>query len=120
MKVTAIILDGFHKGHVVHTAEYLPTIKLLRPKSVVIDYCCDGSEHELNPTADYVEYVACFHAVDKKVVLYSEEGKSMDFLTQFPHEVTSRPWSPKTYLKFGYHDEPVRRVDEDLVTPREI
>jgi hypothetical protein len=111
MKIRAIILDGFHKGHVV-AMEYGPTIKLLKPRSLKVDYCCDGDILVDNPTDIEVEYKECFRGVDKEIVMYSEKGKSSDFLSWFKHEVSMKPWTEYTTLYFGYHNEPIRRKDD--------
>lgn len=105
-------MDGFHKGHVIHS-EYMPTISLLKPRSVTVDYCCDNSINVDNPIPDQVTYKECFRGVDQKVVLYSLKGDSRDFLSWFNREVTSEePWNEYTTLYFGYHNEPVRRKQD--------
>lgn len=77
-EITAIILDGFHKGHVLHM-EYNPTVKLPKPG----DLSNDSASRE-------VEYKECFRGkesfkgVDRNVsVFYSEKGDPMDFLRWF-------------------------------------
>lgn len=110
MKILAIVIDGFHKGHTMRM-EYNPIIKLFRPKVIRVDYCCNMDEF---PTEKGIEeYKACFTAVDKKVVLYSVKGESEKIFDMFPHEVSSRPWTRNTYLKMGYHDEEVIRLEEN-------
>lgn len=111
MKIRAIILDGFHKGHVV-SMEYMPTVKMLKPRTLTVDYCCDESVIVDNPISEYIEYKECFRGVDQDVVLYSEKGKSVDFLYWFKHEVTSNPWNEFTTLYFGYHNEPIVRKQD--------
>lgn len=110
MKITAIILDGFHKGHVIR-GDYIDRIKLLKPKHNIVDMCCDG---EINSTVDidYIEYKECFRAVDKKVVMYSLSGKSDDYVMQQTHNVSSKIWNINTELYFGYHNEPAIRKDD--------
>ncbi len=109
--ITAIILDGFHKGHTVRM-DYMPTVKLIKPRNITVDYCCDSGTTVNDPIDSYVEYRECFRAVDQDIVLYSEKGKSMDILGWFPYEVTSKRWNENTTLYFGYHNEPVRRKDD--------
>lgn len=111
MIITAIVLDGFHKGHVVRM-EYMKTLRLLKPRSLTVDYCCDGDVTVDSPVDSYVDYKECFRAVDGDVVLFSEKGKSMDILSWFKHEVTAKKWNEYTTLYFGYHNEPVRRKDD--------
>jgi hypothetical protein len=109
--ITAVILDGFHKGHVVRM-EYMPTVRLLKPRNLTVDYCCDGDITVNTPIAEDVQYRECFRGVDQDVVLYSMEGKSHDFISWFKKEATSNPWNEYTTLYFGYHNEPVRRKED--------
>lgn len=109
--IQAIVLDGFHKGHTMRI-EYYPILKLLKPKTVTVDYCCDMSEYP-DDGAEMLVYKECFRSVDQEMVLYSVEGKSIDFMKFFDREVTRKPWHPKTTLYFGYHNEPIRREDEE-------
>ena len=111
MKITAIILDGFHKGHTVRT-DYMPTVKLLKPRNLTVDYCCDETTTVNDPVSSYVEYKECFRGVDKNVVLYSEKGDSSDFLSWFNKEVIDNPWNEYTTLYFGYHNEPIIRKQD--------
>lgn len=110
--ITAIVLDGFHRGHTLRM-EYYPILKLLKPKTVTIDYCCDPTM-EISEKANIVEYKECFRATDQEVVLFSESGKSMDLLNVFPiHQVSKYPWTQETTLYFGYHNEPILRTDKE-------
>lgn len=112
MKIRAIILDGFHKGHVV-VMEYMPTVKLIKPRNLTVDYCCDNDVTVNDPIHSYVEYKECFRGVDHDVVLYSEKGKSSDFLSWFNKTVASeKPWNEFTTLYFGYHNEPIVRKED--------
>ncbi len=59
--IQAIVIDGFHKGHVVQMP-YHPVLKLLKPTVVMVDTCCGGDE--MPPQAhQVVEYKECFRAV---------------------------------------------------------
>lgn len=112
MRVQAIVLDGFHKGHVV-SMEYMPTLKLLKPRNITVDYCCDMGQIVNDPIPDYVEYKECFRGVDQKVVLYSQKGDSTHFAgSWFSKEYTIEPWNEYTTLYFGYHNEPIRRKQD--------
>ncbi len=113
MKVTAVVIDGFHAGHTVRM-EYSPTLKLLKPLVIRVDYCCDP-DTKFNEPIDYLEYKECFRSVDRRMVLYSEKGESMDMLGKFPMTYSERPWNPNTILYMGYHNEPIIR--EDTPTP---
>jgi hypothetical protein len=110
--IQAIILDGFHQGHAIRV-EYMPTIKLLKPRNLTVDYCCDNEITVNDPISSYVEYKEVFRAVDGDVVLYSEDGKSHDFIQMFKkREVTSKSWTEYTTIYFGYHSEPIVRKDD--------
>lgn len=108
---TAIVLDGFHSGHVVRVRGYLPVLRLLKPTTTTVDYCCGGDEIETKPPEE-LEYHAAFHGVDRSVVLYTRSGKSDDILSIFPWERTFLPWNYNTYLQIGYHHEPIIRKDD--------
>lgn len=110
--IQAIILDGFHKGHTLRI-EYMPYLKLIKPRTITVDYCCDGDMTVDNPVDSYVEYKECFRAVDGSVVLYSEKGDSRYFQSWFnKNQVSETPWNEYTTLYFGYHNEPVRRKQD--------
>ncbi len=112
MRITAIVLDGFHKGHVVQM-EYMPTLRLIKPRKITVDYCCDGDTTVDGPIAIDIQYKECFRAVDQNVVLYSEKGESRDFLSWFNKNATSdEPWNEYTTLYFGYHNEPILRKQD--------
>lgn len=109
--IQAIVIDGFHKGHVVRLP-YQPTIKLLKPMVIMVDTCCVGGEM---PPDDpqIVEYKECFQAVDGEVVLYSTTGSSPDIKGFFPAEFSLLPWGSNTTLYFGYHDGFLKREDAE-------
>ena len=110
--IQAIVLDGFHCGHTLRI-EYMPTLKLLKPRNISVDYCCDNDIVVNDPISQYIEYKEVFRAVDGDVVLYSESGKSIDIMGMFKgREVTSKKWNEFTTLYFGYHSEPVERKDD--------
>ncbi len=112
MYITAIVLDDFHKGHVVRM-QHIPTLRLIKPRNLTVDYCCDGGITVNTPIAEDTEYRECFRAADGKVVLYSKKGESMDFLSWFnKHQVSEKPWDENTTLYFGYHNEPIRRKQD--------
>ncbi len=109
--IIAIILDGFHKGHVIRM-QYMPTVRLLKPRTLRVDYCCDNDITVDTPIAEDITYQECFRGIDRDVVLYSEKGKSLDFTSWFKKEATSNPWNEYTTLYFGYHNEPIQRKDD--------
>ncbi len=110
--ITCIVLDGFHKGHVVRMPNYLPVLRLLKPRINRIDYCCHSDDEGLIEEPEQLEYLACFHAVDQDVVLYSQKGKSLDILGMFPWEHSIFPWTHGTTLAMGYHGEYGGRTDD--------
>lgn len=108
--IRAIVIDGFHRGHCV-SFDYRPTIRLLKPRIIKVDYCCNGDEILDNPTVEYIEYRECFRAVDNKTVLYSLTGDSAALIQAIPRWYSDEPWSDMTTLYMGYHSEPIVRVD---------
>lgn len=109
--ITAIVLDGFHRGHVVRMS-YYPTLRLLKPKVLRVDYCCGGDEIGLEKD-EIVEYKECFRGVDQDVVLFSKKGKSYDILGMFNFQEKSIfPWTHNTTLHMGYHNEPIIRKED--------
>ena len=109
--IQAIVIDGFHKGHVVRLP-YHPTIKLLQPSVIMVDTCCGDGTDEMFPSEPrIIEYKECFRAVDQEVVLYSTSGASPDIKGFFPAEFSRLPWGTNTTLYFGYHDGFLKRVD---------
>lgn len=109
-RIQAVILDGFHQGHVVRM-DYMPRVRLLKPSITRIDYCCGGDEIGTD-RADEIEYMECYRAVDRDIVLYSLSGKSRDIFNLFPWEHGGKPWTLNTTLKMGYHNEPIIRNDD--------
>jgi hypothetical protein len=73
--VHCIIIDGWHKGHMIDMPELRMIISLIRPPVVTIDDCCDGSEVANVPTGK-VDYQLAFRSIDGDVALYSTNGKS--------------------------------------------
>lgn len=108
--IRAIVIDGFHRGHCVNF-EYHPTLRLLKPKIIRVDYCCNGDEIPENTEIEYVEYKECFRAVDNKTVLYSLSGDSSALIATIPKWFSDEPWTGMTTLYIGYHEEPIKRVD---------
>lgn len=107
--IQAIVIDGFHKGHVVRMP-YYPTIKLMKPIVVMVDTCCYGDELPPEP-AQPIEYKECFRAVDQEIVLYSTTGKSEDLHKWFGVALSDKPWRADTTLYMGFHDGFLRRED---------
>jgi hypothetical protein len=109
--IQAIVIDGFHKGHVVRLP-YHPAIKLLKPRVIMVDTCCDGIEV---PPDDpqIIEYKECFRAVDREVVLYSTTGASPDIKAFFPAKFSLLPWGSNTTLYFGYNDRLLKREETE-------
>jgi len=115
--ITAIVLDGFHAGHVVQT-DYHPILKLLKPTVIKVDYCCGGDE--MSPQGpEMIEYKECFRGVDQNMVLYSRSGESRDILGMFNSERSIYPWTYGTVLKMGYHNEPLIRTDDPPLEQRQ-
>lgn len=99
-----IIIDGYHKGHVIEMPNPHPTIKLPVPKTVTT--CdCGPREDVFERDASVKEYKVAFCSIDQKVALYSEDGNGSDFFDGgFASHYSRQPWTPATVLKFGCHE----------------
>lgn len=73
--ITCIVLDGWHKGHVVQMPEELQEIVLLRPPVVTIDDCCDGEIVNKVPSNRH-HYKLAFTSIDGETALYTKDGSS--------------------------------------------
>jgi hypothetical protein len=105
--ITGVVIDGFHAGHVVRM-EYSPILRLLKPNVMRVDYCCPQFGEWPESRDEIIEYKECFRSVDRRMVLYSEKGESMDLLGKFPQTYADKPWHARTMLYLGYHNEPVQ------------
>jgi len=107
--IQAIILDGFHAGHIV-ALPYHPIIKLVKPRVIMVDTCCYGDETP--PTTEQtIEYKECFRSVDQTTVLYSTKGEAWQIRYLYPATFSKYPWTSQTTLYYGYHDGYLRRTD---------
>ena len=59
----------FIQGHVVRLP-YHPMIRLIKPRTIMVDTCCDDMEMLPNDE-QIIEYKECFRAVDGEVVLFA-------------------------------------------------
>ncbi len=74
-----IIVDGFHKGHVLDLPNPSPTINLIKPKSVTVCDCDDPSIERFESDATEITYQLAFKSIDGKTALYSEQGIPVHF-----------------------------------------
>lgn len=113
--VRCVVLDGWHKGHVVvFPGPAPPTIKLHRPK--VVTWCSCNADNEPepfinDPSAD--EYQLCLRGLDGEVSAYSVNGRSdallngRDWVQRSDVGILARP-KPiyfDTVLDVDCHDE---------------
>lgn len=103
-----IVIDGFHKGHVVDLSNPAPPIKLIKPKTITICDCDEpGSmqgEH-FNFDSSEISYRCAFKSIDGNVALYSQSGESAAiFDSGFAHVWREKPWGRDEVLYFGCHD----------------
>ena len=111
-----IIIDGWHKGHVLDWYRPLPEITLLKPRTVTV--CdCDHPEGSSKPASrrsgerfEYLEeqttYKVAFTSPDGAVALFFKTGHSMDiFNAGFDRAFRYRPFGPNEVLYFGCHEE---------------
>lgn len=111
--VKCIVIDGWHKGHMVTLPQALPAIRLPRPAVTTI---CDCSEPEdifkVEPNID--TYMLAFGAVDGKSAIYTVKGDSEPMVSNrdwntYPND---KPWKD-TPIVVGCHDD--RAIFEDSI-----
>jgi hypothetical protein len=103
--VTCIVIDGWHKGHMVIMPRILPVLELPRP--VVTTFCECSIEDEVfkaGPSRDV--YVLAFRAIDGKSAIYTVKGDSEPMVSNrdwhtYKNEL---PWKD-TPIIVGCHDE---------------
>lgn len=105
--VKCIVINGWHKGHMITLPQALPIIKLPRPKVVTVCDCSDlyGEERFIAvPKID--TYMLAFGAVDGKGAIYTVKGDSEPmFSNRDWHTYSNRsPWKD-TPLIVGCHDD---------------
>ena len=76
--IKCLVLDGFHKGHMVVLGEPLNQLTLLKPRAITVDDCCDGSivgaDNDIKKS-----YIMAGYSVDRTMAFYSTDG-SMESL----------------------------------------
>lgn len=101
-----LVVDGYHKGHLVDLPNIVPVLRLPRPitRTICDDY--DEAPDIYEVEAGVNDYVLAFKSVDGKMAIYSVDGSSKtlidnrDFIT---YENGSR-WKD-TPVIVGCHDE---------------
>ena len=108
--IKCIVLDGWHKGHVVDLPSPVHSLELYRPTVVTIDDCCDGDVVAEAPTNRH-SYPLAACSVDRSTALYSTDGsldslwKNHDWIVPIDKNWLEQP------LYVGIHDP--RSVFED-------
>jgi len=108
-----IIIDGFHKGHVLDVQKPIPEIKLLKPTTITVCDCDnpsflppskkEGERFDFEPQE--ITYRVCFTSVDGNVALFSRTGESTSiFDGSFAQVWNEKPWSQATTLYFNCYD----------------
>lgn len=105
MSVKCIVIDGWHKGHMVILPRALPHLELPRP--AVITYCDCNIEDEVwkaGPNTDM--YTLAFTAVDGKSAIYTLKGDSESMVSNRDWHTyrNDLPWKD-TPITVGCHDE---------------
>jgi hypothetical protein len=110
-----IIIDGFHKGHVLDWHKPMREIKLLKPKTITVCDCddpafgtppIDRNGERFKYDMQEIAYKVAFTSPDGEVALFSTSGKSMDiFNANFDRAFRDTPWGPNEVLYFGCHDK---------------
>lgn len=106
-----IIIDGFHKGHVIDLPHAALSITLPKPKTITVCSCDDPYETpgKFDFASSEITYQCAFRAIDGKIALYSRTGDSTAiFDSGFAHVWRDKPWEREETLWFGCHD--YRRV----------
>lgn len=104
MSVKCIVIDGWHKGHMVVLPSALPRLELPRPAVTTIDDCYEPSEVFKAPAGNDM-YTLAFRAIDGKSAIYTVKGNSepmvsnRDWLT-YPND---KPWKD-TPIVVGCHE----------------
>lgn len=73
--VMCIVLDGYHKGHMIRLPRVMQEIRLVRPRTITIDDCCDG-EKVGDIQKGYEFYKLAFGSIDGETALYTWNGGS--------------------------------------------
>lgn len=73
--VNCIVLDGWHKGHMIRLPNTPQEIHLLRPRTITIDDCCDGEKVADIPKGQDT-YILAMGSIDGDTALYSSDGSS--------------------------------------------
>lgn len=106
MSIKCIVINGWHKGHVVTLPSILPAIELPRP--AVITFCdCDPADDEIfevKPNKN--TYLLAFRALDGKSAIYTVKGDSEPMVINRDWHTYSndKPWKD-TPITVGCHDE---------------
>lgn len=73
-----VVLDGWHRGHIVVIPSGAPpTLRLYRPK--VVTWCACNIDQIAEPfthDASVCEYKVCMRSIDGQTAAYSEKGNS--------------------------------------------
>lgn len=76
--VKCIVIDGWHKGHIIVMPNPGRELRLMRPRTITIDDCCDG-EAVADIKKGYETYQLAFGSIDQETALYSTDGGSKQF-----------------------------------------
>jgi len=100
-----IIIDGFHKGHVIDMPNPSPTIKLIKPKTITVCDCDEPDLSRFEYDSAEITYQCAFKSLDGNVALFSQKGDSLSlFDSGFGHVWREKPWNKDETLYFGCHD----------------
>lgn len=115
--IRCIVLDGWHKGHMVDLPEPRQVISLIRPRVITFDDCCDGSE-VADVSSNKHDYSLAFRSVDGEVALYSTDGKSKHIYNQRDWITTADGKWAEQPLYVGIHD-PRAIMEYDITPPKQ-
>lgn len=103
--IKCIVIDGWHKGHMVILPQMLSVLRLHRPAVTTI---CDCSEFEetFKPAPSIDTYRLAFAAVDGKSAIYTVKGDSEPMVSNrdWHTYANDKPWKD-TPLYVNCHDD---------------
>lgn len=78
--IKCLVLDGYHKGHSVVVDRPLTELRLLKPTTTTIDFCCNEGDEVMGVDRDVKKsYILAGYSVDRTQAFYSTNG-SMECL----------------------------------------
>jgi hypothetical protein len=77
-----IVIDGFHKGHVIDLPNPAPTITLVKPKTITVCDCDEPDIQNHDFAASQITYQCAFKSIDGRSLSILKKEIRWRFLTQ--------------------------------------